>query len=233
VNETIAFVCAMPMELRPLVRKLGLREERFGETTLRSGTLGGSKVVATVTGMGTKLAAAGTTELLDAVHVDQVVVVGITGAIESTTAIGSVVVPELVVNSATGAEHTPRPIGELPAQGKMWTTDVIISSPDALAKLRADGVVSLDMETAAIAEVCEPRGVPWSVIRVVSDRPSDGIDDEVFHLSNQDGTPNLLAGLKYLLRHPGSIPRMARLAKGAKQATETAADVAIRACGGA
>jgi nucleoside phosphorylase len=36
------------------------------------------------------------------------------------------------------------------------------------------------METAAVAEVCEERGVPWSVVRAISDRASDGsVDAEV------------------------------------------------------
>ena len=73
----------------------------------------------------------------------------------------------------------------------MWTTNGLTTDPDDLAALRAQGVVSLDMETAAIAEVCEARGIPWSVFRAISDRANDGsVDDEVFHLSNQDGTPN-------------------------------------------
>jgi hypothetical protein len=69
------------------------------------------------------------------------------------------------------------------------------------------------------------------VFRVISERASDGsVDQEVFHLSNQDGTPDGRAVARYFLRHPGRIPRMARLANGAKLATETAADAAIRAC---
>ena len=39
--------------------------------------------------------------------------------------------------------------------------------------------------------LCEQRGIPWSVFRVISDRATDGsVDEEVFRLSNQDGTPN-------------------------------------------
>ena len=33
----------------------------------------------------------------------------------------------------------------------MWTTDTLTTDLDVLAELRAQGVVSLDMETAAIA----------------------------------------------------------------------------------
>jgi hypothetical protein len=39
-----------------------------------------------------------------------------------------------------------------------------------------------------------------------------------------------VAVARYFLTHPGRIPRMARLARGAKLATESAADAAIQAC---
>jgi nucleoside phosphorylase len=221
----------MPMELQPLVRKLSLTKTESGDVAMYSGTLDGHEVVAIVTGMGTELALAGARRLLDAIAIDRVVVVGITGAVENLTPIGTLILPEVVVNSATGSEHRPDPLGDGTPNGTMWTTDVLLTEPGAVADLRARGVVSLDMETAAIAELCEERKIPWSVFRVISDRATDGsIDEEVFHLSHQDGTPDGRAVVRYFLRHPGRIPRMARLAKGAKLATETAADAAIRAC---
>jgi adenosylhomocysteine nucleosidase len=227
----LAFICAMPMELKPLVKKLSLRKTAVGDVTVHSGTLGGREVVAIVTGMGTELAAAATERLLDAVEVERVVVVGITGAVENVTPIGTLILPEVVVNSATGSEHRPAPLGGGTPHGKMWTTDVLNTDLDVVAGLREQGVVSLDMETAVIAESCERRGIPWSVFRVISDRATDGkVDEEVFHLSNQDGTPNTGAILRYFLKHPQRIPRMMQLAKGATLATNNAADAAIRAC---
>jgi adenosylhomocysteine nucleosidase len=112
----------------------------------------------------------------------------------------------------------------------MWTSDRLITDPDELARLRARGVVALDMETAAVAAVCDERGVPWSVFRVISDRADGSVNDEVFHLSNQDGSPNAQAILRYFIRHPGSISRMVKLANGARHAAQAAADAAIRAC---
>lgn len=227
----IAFICAMPLELRPLVRKLALQKKDIDGVTVHSGSLKGHEVVAIVTGMGTKLAMAGTERLLDAIAIDRVVVVGITGAVENVTPIGTLIRPEVVVNSATGTEHRPMPLGEGSPRGKMWTTDTLITGADALAGLRAQGVVSLDMETAGIALVCERRGIPWSVFRVISDRASDGsVDEEVFGLSHQDGTPNAPAIARYFAKHPTRIPRMAQMTKDVKLATETAADAAIQAC---
>jgi adenosylhomocysteine nucleosidase len=226
----LAFICAMPMELSPLVKKLSLNKTEMGGVAVHTGMLGDRTVVAIVTGMGTKLATEATERLLDAVPVERVVVVGITGAVENETPIGTLILPEVVVNSATGAEYRPEPLGEGAPNGTMWTGDELLIDPDVLADLRSKGVVSLDMETAAIAESCERRGIPWSVFRVISDRASDGtVDEEVFHLSNQDGTPNGRAVARYFLKHPGRIPQMVRLAKGAKLATKTAADAAVRA----
>lgn len=232
VNDArpIAFVCAMPMELRPLVKKLALRKTTVEGVEVRSGMLAGHEVVAIVTGMGTKLATHATEQLLNVLDIERVVVFGITGAVENETPIGTLILPEVVVDSATGSEHRPAPLGTGAPHGKMWTTDVVNTDLDFIAGLRADGVVSLDMETAAIAQSCERRGIPWSVFRVISDRATDGsVDDEVFRLSNQDGTPNPVAIIRFFVLHPQRIPRMARLAKGAMKATETAADAAISA----
>jgi nucleoside phosphorylase len=230
-TAAIAFVCAMPMELQPLVKKLALRKSVFGGVVVRSGSVDGRDIVAIVTGMGTKRATQGVEQLLDAVSVERVVVVGITGAVDNVTPIGTLVVPEVVVDSATGTEYRPHALGEHPPHGVMWTTDELLTAPDVLRVLRDRGVVSLDMETAAIAASCETRAIPWSVFRVISDRASGGsVDSEVFHLSNQDGTPNPRAIVRYFLTHPARIPTMARLAKGVRLATHAAADAAIAAC---
>jgi adenosylhomocysteine nucleosidase len=226
----VAFICAMPMELSPLKRKVRLEKTRVGSLDVYRGTLGERSVVAIVTGMGTSLAAEKFGMLLGAVDVEQVVVVGITGAVDNEVPIGSLVLPAVVVNGATGVEYRPHPLGGGQAHGKMWTSDSLITDLEVIAGLRADGVVSLDMETAAIAEVCEREGIPWSVFRTISDRATDGsLDEEVFHLSNQDGSPNVKAIAAYVARHPGRLPVMARLAKGAKLATERAAEAAIAA----
>lgn len=225
-EAAVAFVCAMPMEARPVVRRLGLQREQIGGLEVRAGTLGDHQVVAIVTGMGPDLARRGVTALLDAVPISRVVVVGITGAVDNETPIGTLVRPASVVDGATGAEYIP----ESPGEGRLWTTDGLTTDLAEVARLRDQGVVGLDMETAAVAEVCEQRGIPWSVFRVISDRASDGsIDDEVFHMSNQDGSPNWRSVARFFMRHPGRIPAMARLAKGARLATETAARAAIEA----
>ena len=227
----IAFVFAMPIELAPLVKTLSLTETQVGGAAMHEGDVDGRPIVAIVTGMGTELATIGTRHLLDNVSVRWVLVVGITGALESETPIGTLVLPEIVVNSETGREFTPAPLAEGTPAGKMWTTNGLTTQTKDLEALRAQGVISLDMETAAIAELCESRGVPWSVFRVISDRANDGtVDEEVFHLSNQDGTPNPEAIERYIAEHPERLPLLARMAEDAELATRTAVEAAIGAC---
>jgi adenosylhomocysteine nucleosidase len=224
----VAFICAMPMELSPLKRKLRLEKTRVGSLDIYRGMLGDRPVVGIATGMGTALAAEKLGMLLGAVDVEQVVVVGIAGAVHEDAPIGSLVLPAVVVNGATGDEFRPHPLGNGRPEGKMWTTDTLITDLEVIGRLRDDGVVSLDMETAAIAEVCEREGIPWSVFRTISDRATDGtLDEEVFRMSNQDGSPNVKAIAAYVARHPGRLPAMGRMAKEVKLATERAAEAAI------
>lgn len=216
----------MPMELRPLRRRLQLRKTELGYT----GRIGDRGVIAVVTGIGTARAHAATLRLLDEVDVERVVVVGIAGAIDNTTPIGTLIVPELVVDSPDGAQYRPAPLGLGDAHWTLWTTDDLILEPAAHAALRARGVVALDMETAAIARVCEKRCVPWSVVRAISDRASDGsVDAQIAGLTRPDGTANVPAAMRYLLRYPGALPRLIRLARGSGLAADRAAEAAVRA----
>ena len=97
----IAFICAMPMELSPLVKKLSLTQTEVDGVTVHRGTLDGRDVVAIVTGMGTKLAADATERLLNAFEVERVVVFGITGAVENDST------PAFTANSALSSCVAP------------------------------------------------------------------------------------------------------------------------------
>ena len=77
------------------------------------------------------------------------------------------------------------------------------------------------METAAIAGVCEQRGVPWSAVRAISDLVGVTPGD-VIGLANPDGTPNVGAAIKYLVTKPWRIPKLVRLARDSTQAAAAA-----------
>ncbi len=209
---TIAVLAAMPSELKPF--------------TQRQGSL---DVVTGVTGIGTKRARRTAERLLDANAVDRLIMIGVAGGLAGT-AIGDVIVPETVIDHASGREVHPEPIGGHRAQGKILTTDELLIDPAVVAGLEARGIVALDMETAAVGAVCEDRGVPWSAFRAISDRSVDRlVDDAVFKMAKPDGTPDLLAVARYVIPRPWKLPGLMRLGRDLNIATRAAAGAALAA----
>jgi nucleoside phosphorylase len=219
----------MRLELRPLARFLCLRA-RPGADGRLAGSLGQLEVVAATAGVGPRAAARAAERLLDAEAVDHVVVVGIAGGVGAGSAVGDLVVPERVLDLATGAEHRPAPLGTRAPRGALATADRLIVDPGEIARLERQGVVAIDMETAAIAAVCERRGCAWSVFRAISDRAGDpAVDPAVLGLAGVDGRPDALAVARYLARRPWRVALLARLARDSGRAARAAASAAARA----
>jgi adenosylhomocysteine nucleosidase len=142
-------------------------------------------------------------------------------------------VPERVVDLASGAEYRPEPLGSARPRGVLATSDDLIVDPSRLDRLAREDVVAVDMETAAVAEVCARRGCPFSVFRAISDRADDGtVDEAVFALAREDGTPDLLAVARFVATGPWRIPRLVRLGRGLGRATRAAAAACVAALDG-
>ena len=118
-GRPIAFICAMPMELAPLTRDLGLVETEVGDQTVHTGKVGERDAVAIVTGMGTRRAAEAVERLLDTYDVDHLFVVGIAGAGMGDAEIGALVMPEVVIHGPSGREHRPTRLGDHDHAGHM------------------------------------------------------------------------------------------------------------------
>ena len=58
-------------------------------------------------------------------------------------------------------------------RGTIISSDQFGYDDPTIQRFIADGVVALDMETAAGADICEQRGMPWSAYRAISDRGDD------------------------------------------------------------
>jgi adenosylhomocysteine nucleosidase len=227
----IAILAPMRQELAPVVQAFSLQKASIGGTVMQSGRIGETEIVATTTGIGTAGARQATEQLLDATPVDHVMVVGIAGGVGPTVKIGDLVFADIVIDKSTGTEYRPSHLGAPTARGTIVTSDDFLVEPGMVEELTAAGVIALDMETSAVAAVCESRGCAWSVIRAISDMATDHPDDSVLGLARPDGSANGPAVAKFLLTKPWRIPSLARLQKGSKLAATAAAQAAARACG--
>ena len=214
-----------------MTRVLRLQRDAHASNAFHYGETAHADVVASLANIGTAPAAAATERLLDSFEVHHVVVVGIAGGIDPALRIGELVVPEVVIDWSSGREYRPTSIGPVPARGGLITSDQLLYEEQTLAGLIRRGVVAVDMETAAVAAVCERRSVPWSVFRAVSDRAADAavIDAGVMTMINPDGSARPRAMLRYLVSRPHRIPHLVRLGRGSRNAARTAAAAAARA----
>ncbi len=220
----------MAMELRPIVKRLGARPSTVGGIKVFEGRRGSVEIIVAQIGVGPEMAAAATRRLLDQFSVDHVVVSGIAGGIHATSTIGRVIMPEVVLDVRSGQEYRPFPLGGTALDGKVGTADELIVDPSRLAGLVEQGVVALEMESTGVGSVCESRSVPWTVVRVISDRPDDGYTDpSVLGTLRPDGSADLRAALRLMAAKPTRIPGLVRLGRDSSSAAVKAARTTLEA----
>ena len=230
-SATVAVFAPMVTELRPLLKRLDLKAVPLGAGVVHRGRLGQREVIASLAGIGTVAAGQAAERVLGAFRVDHVIVMGIAGGVDGALEIGDLVVPETVVDNHSGAQYHPTTIGDQPSHGVIVTTDTLFG-PNEVAELRERGVVAVDMETSAIAAVCEAKGVLWSAFRSISDHVGDALlDDSVLALMRPDGSVDPWKAVRFLVTGPGEIGRLMKLARGTKLSTTAAAEATVRVCG--
>jgi adenosylhomocysteine nucleosidase len=216
----------MDIELQPIVRLAGL--ERDG--SVWRGAVGAVEVVAILTNIGMANGTLAATRILEH-RVDHVFVVGIAGAVDPALSIGDMIFPEVVVDRASGRASKPAPVGSASLRGILSCGDDLIVEATTLGALAGDGVIALDMETAAVAAVCDGAQVPWTAFRAISDHAGGGlISPEIFAFTRPDGSADHDAVLRYLDEHPDQGKVLAQLAHDSELATNNAAKAAIAAC---
>jgi adenosylhomocysteine nucleosidase len=135
-----------------------------------------------------------------------------------------------VVDAATGERFGATPTAGVAVRGviRMGGEDDYGLDDGDVARLIDEGYTALDMETAAVARVCERRGIPWLAFRAVSDMAGDGsLGPVVMTLVDGEGNPRAGTALRFLLTHPHRIPRFVRLGRDARAATVAAAEAAV------
>jgi len=219
----------MQPELRPLTKAVPFERRQIGDRVVHAGRVGDDEILATITTMGTVAATATAEFVVRELEVDHVALIGIAGGLGADVQIGDLLVPEVVVDYDTGQETHPTPLGGSVPKGRLMTSGELIVDYDILRRLAADGAAAIDMETSAVGAVCEREGVPWSVFRGISDHIRDGlVDDSVSSLAKPDGSANVGAVLKFLVRRPWRIPRLAKLGKDMNTAANAAANALVR-----
>ena len=225
----IGMLAPMQVELEPIVRRLAMTAD--GDGTQYRGRTGDIEVVAMLTNIGMAAGAAAAQRMLEH-DVDWVMVVGVAGGVDHQgIKIGDVVVPERVLDRATGKVFQPTPVGDITPRGTISCGDELITDPVQLGEMEKEGVVAVEMESAAVAPICDAANVPWSVFRGISDFADAGlVDQALFAMTKPDGSADTDAMERYLKENPERAKVLEQLGRDCMLAVDNAAAAAIRAC---
>lgn len=194
-----------------------------------------------VSGVGPERAAVAARELL-ARGASALVGWGVAGGLDPELAPGDVVVAAGVVSPGGATWSTDAPWGERVTRRLSGELSVrrgtVLGSPRAILGadekhelFRRTGAVAVDMESAAVAAVAAEAGVPFLVVRAISDPAALTVPGWV-GAGLADGEVRPVAVALSLLGHPWRVPATLRLWSAYRAACRSLLRVARRTGGG-
>jgi nucleoside phosphorylase len=175
---------------------------------------------------GAGAAAAGVAAGLVADGAPALLSLGLCGALVPALGTGEVVLASAVVTSS-GARYPCEPrwleclgaaVG-LARPGVVLGAEQVVASPaEKCALAAATGAVAVDTESHHVAVAAAAAGLPFAALRVVVDEAGDTVPPAALAAYGGNGRLRLLALAGALLRHPGELPALLRLAGRSWQA---------------
>ena len=86
---------------------------------------------------------------------------------------------------------------------------------------KGTGAAAVDMESGAAAAVAEYHGLPFAVLRVIIDPAHRAIPVSATVGARENGTTDALAVIRSLMRKPGDLGEIIRLADDARRANRS------------
>ena len=199
----IVIIAAMSKELDLILSLLPDHSEiSIGDFKVYSGCLGDHEIIVSQCGIGKVNSALRTFRIINEFNPDLIINSGVAGGVDETMRIGSVLVADGVayhdVWCGPGTEYgradgqplyfTPYDRGlevmrEISASadsdirfGLLCSGDKFISTPEEVSAIKTNfpDALGCDMESASIAQTCALTGIPFMIVRVMSDMPGGG-----------------------------------------------------------
>jgi adenosylhomocysteine nucleosidase len=144
---------------------------------------------------------------------------GFAGALDESLKLGDWVVGERV-SGACDASCDPAWSHALAAQipgartGAFYADGRLIADAQEKRALGQRGLFAADMESHIAAQVAAESGLPFAIIRCISDEASHVLPPAIAHAMRPDGGVNGWAMLSSVLREPQQLPHLARTIGG-------------------
>lgn len=246
-EKKIAIMGALREELTGLKREIKV-SERLKKGKVLSGTIHGKEVVLVETGVGVKKARKMTRFLLENFRVDYIISIGYAGGVKEDLEIGDLIsctkvlwadgetgFKEQKARSCQSKNPDREKIMEVSdkfsggginfREGAILTVRNVVESVEE-KKWIADTypVDAVEMETYAIAEEAEERGISMIAFRAISDTAHD----RLINLADNDGKISRLKTGLHAIMHPGIIPTLLTMRENAVAATKVLSKAVLK-----
>lgn len=226
----VAIVTALPEELAPILRRAH-RVERAGRGRVYQGFFGGVPAVFAATGDGPLRAQRAASDLCRVFAPSALYGAGIAGALSASLRAFDLVVARRVRD---GRAESPTPDAELlararatgdPAVGLLLTVDRPVVDPRQRAALAAalapEEPAAVDMESAGWARAAAAHGVPYAIVRAISETASEELPELLTRCVGPDGSIRRTSVVARALARPVAFPALLamrrRLVHGAEK----------------
>lgn len=243
----IAVIYAIRQEIVPMRAHMNVSEKFNKDDVLfYMGDLDGLPVTLVQSGIGRKNAVKATNLLLDTMRVNLLISSGVAGGVKRGIRVGDLVIGENV--SYTGqsdfenedlqlessfqckkenvqlAREFSKGIEQKTHYGDFLTVDRVISHAKTKKKIGESGpFLSVDMESAAVAEVASGRDVDFTAIRSISDDVEDNLQLDGDDMITDQGKVKVAALALKVMRRPQTLGMLMRLNEQTKIASKNLA----------
>ncbi len=221
----IGIVAALPMETAELMDHLKkVRKYKAQGQTVFEGIREGRVVAVIHSGMGCDRARKAAEHLIFGHRPYWIIQPGFGGALDPSLKSADVILPTEVVNMAGQLVEVPiRPelLPEGISTGRLLTVDKILRKSSEKAEWRdKSSSIVVDMESYAVAELCQSLNLRWVGLRVVTDTATDELPPEILTITGPTGAFRLGATLGALWARPAAIKDLLKLRESAQIASE-------------
>ena len=146
---------------------------------------------------------------------------GLAGGLEPALSPGQRAIPAEILYDGTTYKVDPtllRRFGGATVVRLAAVATPVARAADKARLFAATGAAVVDMESGAVAVVATAAGLPFAVLRVVCDPAGRDLPAAALAALDGNGTIAVLRVLASVLRHPGQIPALLRLARDAATA---------------
>lgn len=227
-DAPVAVVTAMREEFEAIVGTA--RGARSGRGRFARARIGRVDVVIAVTGGGSRNAERAAAALCDACRPSALIGAGIAGALSPGLATRALVASRSVRDSS-GEVPPPdaRLLGQAVAGGIARAgTLVTVGKPvvgsaekAVLAAAAGDGPAAVDMESAGWARAAAARGVPYVIVRAISDEAEEDLPDFLAECVGADGSIRRRAVVARALQRPDSWASLLRMRRRTIECSRT------------